>query len=64
MMQNKDGAIDHLKNHQKYPATKAELLAECDGLTDFSAKDKTWFTENLKEGTYDTADDVIKALGM
>jgi hypothetical protein len=63
-MQNTQGAIDHLKNHQKYPASKEELLAECDGLTDFSPEDKAWFTENLKEGTYESADDVIKALGM
>ncbi|OGM68606.1 hypothetical protein A2985_01120 [Candidatus Woesebacteria bacterium RIFCSPLOWO2_01_FULL_43_11] len=63
-MQNKQGAIDHLKNHQKYPASTEQLLAECDGLTDFSAEDKKWFTDNLKEGTYASADEVIKALGL
>ena len=63
-MQNKQGTIDHLKSHQKYPASKADLLAECDGLTDFSAEDKQWFTDNLAEGTYNSADEVIKALGM
>jgi len=63
-MQNKDGALDHLKNHQKYPATKESLLAECNNLSDFSEEDKKWFTDNLKEGTYASADEVIKALGM
>ena len=63
-MQNKDGAIDHLKNHQKYPATKDELLAECDNLSDFSEEDKKWFMENLPEGNYNSAEEAIKALGL
>ena len=63
-MQNKQGAIDHFKSHQKYPASKADLLAECDGLTDFSAEDKKWFTDNLPEGTYNSADEVTKALNL
>lgn len=63
-MQNKSGAMDHLKNHQKYPATKAELVAECDGLSDFSEEDKKEFSEKLPGGTYNSADDVIKALSL
>ncbi|MBI4065182.1 hypothetical protein HY409_02340 [Candidatus Gottesmanbacteria bacterium] len=62
-MQNQAAAVDHLKNHQTYPATKAQLLAECDNLSDFSAEDKQWFNEHLAEGTYNSADDVTKALG-
>lgn len=63
-MQNANGAKDHLKNHQKYPATKAELVAECDGLTDFSAEDKKEFVSALPGGTYNSADEVIQALGL
>jgi len=63
-MQNKKGAIDHLKNHQKYPATREDLVAECDNLSDFSDEDKEWFMDNLSEGTYDSADAVIEALGL
>lgn len=62
-MQNKASAIDHLRNHQKYPATKAELVAECDNLSHFSEADKKEFSGSLPEGTYNSADDVIKALG-
>lgn len=54
----------HLSDHQKYPATKAELVAECDGLSDFSDEDKTWFKETLPEGNYNNADEVAAALGM
>ena len=63
-MQNTTGAIDHLKNHQKYPATKAELVAECDNLSDFSEEDKKEFASKLPAGTYNSADDVVKALDL
>lgn len=63
-MQNIQGTIDHLKTHQKYPAAKADLVAECDNLSDFSEEDKKEFTEKLPEGTYSSAEEVIKALGL
>ena len=62
-MQNKGGAMDHLKNHQKYPATKADLVAECDGLSDFSKEDKKEFSSALANKTYNSADEVMQALG-
>lgn len=63
-VQNTKAAIDHLKNHQTYPATKEELVKECNELSDFSDDDKAWFMKNLREGTYKSADDVIGALGL
>lgn len=63
-MNNKQGVIDHLKSHQSYPATRAELIKECNDLADFSAEDKTWFMDHLPEGTYNSADAVMKALGL
>ena len=61
-MQDVAGAKDHLMSHQSYPATKADLVAECDNLSDFSAEDKAEFMKNLPEGTYNSAQDVMKAL--
>lgn len=63
-MKNVDGAKTHLKEHQKYPATRDELVAECDNLSDFSEEDKKWFMDKLPEGTYESADAVLKALGI
>lgn len=63
-MQNTKAAIDHLRQHQAYPATKAELVKECNELSDFSKEDKEWFMKSLPEGTYKSADDVIGALGL
>ena len=63
-MQNAQGTIDHLKTHQNYPDTKAELVAECGNLSDFSEEDKKEFGEKLPEGTYSSADEVITAIGL
>lgn len=62
-MQNVADAMDHLRSHQSYPATKAQLVAQCDNLSDFSEEDKKEFSEKLPEGTYNSADEVIKACG-
>jgi hypothetical protein len=52
----------HLKEHQKYPASRAELLESCKGLVDFTDGEKTWFAAHLPEGTYKSAAEVMKAL--
>lgn len=62
-MQDVAKAMDHLKNHMQYPATKADLVAACNNLSDFTPEDKASFAEKLPEGSYNSADDVAKALG-
>jgi hypothetical protein len=52
----------HLRDHQKYPATRADLLADCDNLKDFSANEKSWFAGHVGDGTYASADEVMVAL--
>ena len=54
----------HLNDHQKYPAGKDELVAECNQLSDFSEADKEWFMKTLPQGTYNSAKEVVTALGM
>lgn len=63
-MQDMQNAIDHLTQHQKYPATKEDLIKECDDLSDFSDADKKWFKEHLMEKTYESADEVIQTLNL
>ena len=63
-MQNTAGVTDHLRSHQTYPATKAELVAACNGLSDFSAEDKSEFASKLPDRTYNSADEVMQALGV
>lgn len=62
-MKDIKGAVDHLKKHQEYPATKDDLIAACYGLTDFSEEDKKWFMSHLPERTYYSADEVAMVLG-
>lgn len=63
-MQNISGAISHLKDHQTYPATKEELVKECNELSDFSKSDKEWFEKNLPKRTYTSSMEVMQALGL
>lgn len=63
-MKNVKETIDHLKTHQSYPATKEELVKECDNLSDFSEEDKEWFMTHLTKESYDSADEVITDLGL
>ena len=56
--------MKHLNDHQKYPASKAALVAECNNLSDFSQEDKKWFENTLPEATYASANEVAAALGM
>ena len=63
-MQDIKGAIKHLKDHQIYPANKADLIASCNELSDFSESDKKWFSKNLPDGKYNSANEVIKALDL
>jgi hypothetical protein len=52
----------HLKDHVKYPASRAELLAACAETPEFTGGEKQWIADHLPEGTYGSADDVLKAL--
>lgn len=63
-MKNKKGAVEHLKEHQEYPATKEDLVAACNGLADFSEEDKEWFISHLTDKSYESAEEVIKAIHL
>lgn len=63
-MDNLKGAIEHIKEHQEYPATMKELITSCNNLSDFSEKDKKWFKSHLSDKTYKSADEVLEALHL
>ena len=63
-MQDQANVTMHLKDHMTYPANKAQLVAACNNLSDFSEEDKRAFAEKLPEGTYNSVDEVIQALGL
>jgi hypothetical protein len=53
----------HLNEHVKYPATRQQILDACAQTKEFTAAEKAWAAAHLPEGTYASADDVLKALG-
>ena len=62
-MKDMKKGIQHLREHQDYPATKKDLVESCNKLSDFSPEDKAWFESHLTERTYNSADEVVEAMG-
>jgi hemoglobin len=54
----------HLAVEVEYPATRAQLVGGCKDLTSFSPEEKQWFAAKLPEGSYRSAEEVMKALGL
>ena len=54
----------HLKAHVTYPATRAQVLAACKQMMEFTAGEKAWFAARLPEGNYKTSAEVLKAIGQ
>jgi hypothetical protein len=54
---------NHIVKKVKYPATKESVVASLKNARDVKPDDKKWVEETLSERTYDTSDDVVKALG-
>ena len=61
-MSNLQEGLGHLKNHVQYPANKGAILAACNGMSDWKAEDKAWFTKSLPDGNYKGPVDVMAAL--
>jgi hypothetical protein len=54
--------LGHLKNHVKYPANRAQVVAACNNMSDAPSDDRDWVSSSLPEGTYQSADQVVTAL--
>ncbi len=54
----------HIREHMDYPGTKADLVARCNDMSDVPAEEREWFIANLPDGTYNSADEVLQALGL
>jgi len=54
--------ITHLREHQGYPATRAELITSCFDLQEFSAVEKKWFIDSVPNKKFTSADEIIAVL--
>jgi hypothetical protein len=61
---DRDQTILHLQRHVEYPASRTKVLAACANTPEFNEAEKKWFTDNLPEGNYASADEVMKALHL
>lgn len=57
-------ARTHLEAHVQYPADRAKILAACAQTKEFTDSEKRWLEQNLPEGNYQSAADVIAALKL
>ena len=56
--------MEHLKSHMTYPATKQDIWKACNQMSHVPDSDKKMFMDKVPEGTYASADEVMKAAGM
>jgi hypothetical protein len=57
-------AVQHLKAHIQYPASRAAILAACADTPEFTADEKKWLSDHLPDRTYASADEVATALHL
>lgn len=57
-------AMKHFDEHVSYPATKEEIVEECNRMDDMPKEDKQWVIDNLPDKSYMNADEVKEALKM
>ena len=63
-MDDRQIAIDHLKNHiKKWPAMAEELKAACNNMEDVPETMRKEFLDKLPDGTYNSAEEVMTAVG-
>lgn len=55
---------EHIRNHMRYPATKREIVEECNRMSHVPAETRRMVETQLPEGSYQSADEVMRALGI
>ena len=56
--------LEHFGRHVKYPTTKKELVAACACMSEVPKADKEWFAKTLPDKTYNSSEEVKKALKL
>jgi len=55
-------ALEHLRKHIVYPASRKEIIEACNMMMDISKEEKEWFEKNLPDWSFRNADEVIRAV--
>lgn len=54
----------HLTEHVSYPASREDIVQSCNRMEHASDDEKKYVSENLPDGTYESAEDALDVLGM
>ena len=55
---------EHVRNHMSYPATKKAIVEECNNMAHVPESTRMMIAEKLPDRMYQSADEVMMALGM
>jgi hypothetical protein len=61
-MTNLQEELGHIKNHITYPASKQQVVAACNNMSDVPSEDKAWVSKSLPDQTFRAPEDVVTAL--
>jgi len=61
-MSNLQEELGHIKNHVTYPASKQQVVAACNNMSDVPSEDKTFVSSSLPDQTFNKPEDVVNAL--
>jgi len=56
--------IERHVQHISYPSNKSEIIAACASMAEMPKADREWIEQNLPNGTYRSADEVVRALKL
>jgi len=61
-MSNLQEELGHIKNHVTYPASKQQVVAACNNMSDVPSADKAFVSSSLPDQTFNKPEDVVNAL--
>lgn len=56
--------MEHMEDHVTYPATKQDIWNACAMMSHVPDEHKKMFMDKVPDGTYASAEEVMKAAGM
>ncbi len=62
--QLKQKYASHVRSDVMYPASCEQIVNACNNMSEFKTEEKAWFAKALPHGTYKSASDVSKAVGI
>ncbi len=62
--QLKEKYMAHIGSDVMYPASCEQIVNACNNMSEFTADEKAWFAKALPHGSFKSAADVNRAVGI